>query len=80
MIKDTNIILQINRAQLSKFSFYVFSWDKTFVVFFTFYTISLHHKWNGNRLVSPESECKGDVESNNDDKLFLWYDWPTKGV
>ena len=31
--------------------------DKTFVDFYTFQTISLHHKWNETRSLSPEIEC-----------------------
>ena len=32
------------------------SWTKYLETFSRFNTISLHHKWNGTRLLSPESE------------------------
>ena len=34
------------------------SWTKHLETFSLFSTISLHHKWNGSRILSPESECK----------------------
>ena len=33
------------------------SWTKHLPTFLLFSKISLHHKWNGTRLLSPESEC-----------------------
>ena len=33
------------------------SWTKHLETFSLFSTISLHHKWNGTILLSPESEC-----------------------
>ena len=36
---------------------------KTFADFFTFSTVSFHHKWNGTRLSSPESECTSCLRS-----------------
>ena len=39
------------------------SWPKYLWTFSLFNTIILHHKWNGARLLSPESECTSCLSS-----------------
>ena len=37
-------------------------------------------KYNSKKQIEQLSYFKNDDDDHDDDELFLWYGWPTKGV